>query len=147
MQVYKTAEEIREEAMGAGVDGRGAQPAGVNIVDMRGKSAKLVRGADIAKEVSDSEDDAAFTLPLLHNITILIEQAESEIFRLQKASETQSDAKVVRDKERREAVERVDAVEYNLGRLEEVMAIVDRTHRLPCFYGIHEPVSHVDDSS
>ena len=63
-------------------------------MDMRGKSARLVRGEDIAKEVSDEDEDAAFTLPLVHNLAILIEAAETEIFRVQKTVESDADAKV-----------------------------------------------------
>jgi tuftelin-interacting protein 11 len=129
-KVYKTAEELRAEAEEAGGLKQGEMRQAsqhVSIVDMRGKEAKLVSGSDI-NQVEDTDADEAFTLPLIHNLDVLIEGSSSDIFNLQRNLSTEADSLVALKHEEAEAQRLCDEDRYHVSRLSSIIDILDRTH-------------------
>lgn len=127
-RVYKTAEEIRQEAEeGRGEKSKGQPTSHVAIVDMRGKEAKLVSGSQVT-QIEDTTADEAFTLPLLHNLAVLIEGCESDIISLTRSVATEKDGQVTLEHEVKSAQQRVDEHAFHLHRLEGIIDIISDTY-------------------
>lgn len=67
-------------------------------------------------EVVDADADEAFTLPLVHNIEVLIEGAENDIYRLQRSLSTEQDGLVTLKHEQHEAQRKLDEQDYHINR-------------------------------
>ena len=95
----------------------------------------------------DVDADEAFTLPLVHNIAVLVEGAEvchvvhllqfslswqNDIFRTQRILNTEKDNMITLEHEKNVVENRLKEQEYHLTRLEEVIAMIDRSAIVPC---------------
>ena len=134
-KVYKTAEEIRLEAedrgdgVGAGAGAGVAGTAPVSIVDMRGKEARLIAAGGATQAVEDEDADEAFTLPLLHNVSVLVDAASADIQRLTRQSAMEKDSLKVLENEHKNAAARVEEGGYHVARLEAIVRLIEETHK------------------
>lgn len=75
------------------------------------------------------EADEAFTLPLLHNVSVLVDSASADIQRLTRQCATEKDGLVALEAEHKAAKARVDEGEYHISRLEAIMNLIESTHK------------------
>ncbi|GBG65315.1 hypothetical protein CBR_g50354 [Chara braunii] len=129
-RVYKTAQQLigeteEKEAAGYAVP----ESRGQTVLDMRGPQVRLVTNLEhLNDEVKAIEDDVPMP-ELQHNLRLIVDLAESEIYNHDRKIRQERDNAAVLERERERLLEEAEGRRLQVETLEGILASVDRCYQ------------------